>query len=144
MQASSNQPLALTSILASALPSPLPNGKEDRYIVPVVFSRQPSALEAHAIVTASVQNALASAGYSGIVLSISDRRLLIANTNLAELAGGLATEIATLIDEISRNIATEQERRRAAAELEADELAAQAQEVTRAAERIIFVPRAEQ
>ena len=144
MHASSNQPLALTSILASALPSPLPNGTDDRYIVPVVFSRQPSALEVHAIVTASVQNALASAGYPGIVLSISDRRLLIANTNLAELEGGLATEIATLVDEISRNIATEQQRRRAAAELQADELAAQAQEVTRAAERIAFVPRAEQ
>lgn len=141
MTTTAHQPLALTGILASALPVPLPKGEENRYVIPAVFSRQPNSLESHAIVTASVRNALAASGYPGITLTISDRRLLIGNTNLTELEHGLATEIATLIDRISRNIDAEQQRRRAVAAQEADELAASAHAVTVAAARISFVPR---
>ncbi|PZE27146.1 hypothetical protein DEI86_06445 [Curtobacterium sp. MCBD17_028] len=98
-------------------------------------------MEAQAIVTSSVRNAMATAGYPEVTLEIADRRLLIGHTSLDELEQGLAEEIATVVDEISRNVAVEKQRRIDVAQGEAEDRDARAKEVTRAAERISFTPR---
>ncbi|PZF62774.1 hypothetical protein DEI81_09625 [Curtobacterium sp. MCBD17_013] len=134
------QSLALAGVVASGLPNPLP-ASSARYTVPAVFNRRPEPMEAQAIVTSSVRNAMATAGYPEVTLEIADRRLLIGHTSLEELEQGLAEEIATVIDEISRNVAVEKQRRIDVAQGEAEDRDARAKEVTRAAERISFTPR---
>lgn len=140
--ASSTSTLALTSVIASGLPTDIGAvGAADRYTVPAVFNRRPEALEIQALGTASARTQLRDAGYPDVTLEVEDRRLLIGGTNLQELEAGLAVEVATLVDEISRNVATERQRRADVAQTESDDRAEQARVVARAAEKITFVPR---
>lgn len=75
--------LTLSGVLASALPHDLHTAQgPTRYTVPAVFSRRPQPREIDLLRGSGVRQELADAGYSHIELSISDRRLLIGNTNL--------------------------------------------------------------
>lgn len=92
-----------------------------------VFSRRVSGPEQALLELPAVTTLLADHGYAGVRLRVEDRRLLIENTNLAMLSGGLAHEIATVIRDTQEAIATERTRR-------ADELEAwRAAEAVRAA-----------
>ena len=53
----------------------------------------------------------------GLALSVSDRRLLIANTNLGQLKDGLAIAIGQMLSRLDEELLTEQDERDAAAEL---------------------------
>ena len=94
--------LALSGVLASALPHDLGTAKAaSRYIVPVVFSRRPQPRELDLLHDQSVTRRLAEEGYSDVELRVSDRRLLITNTNLQDLKSGLAHLVGTILREIS-------------------------------------------
>lgn len=99
-------------MLDSALPHEL--GTEDepeRYLVSAVFSRRVSPEERALIEASSVSAMLAERGYRGVSLKVADRRLEIAGTNLAMLAGGLASEIARVLREVEQQVLAERARR---------------------------------
>lgn len=96
------QVLTLEGVLASALPDGV--GTESgpvRYTVPAVFSRRPFARELELIKDFGIAGRLAEAGYPGVELEVSDRRLLILNTNLDELKNGLASLVGAVLRELS-------------------------------------------
>lgn len=104
--------LFLRGVLDSALPHEL--GTEDepeRYLVSAVFSRRVSPEERALIEASSVSAMLAERGYRGVSLKVADRRLEIAGTNLAMLAGGLASEIARVLREVEQQVLAERARR---------------------------------
>lgn len=104
--------LFLRGVLDSALPHELGTDDEpERYLVTAVFSRQVSAEERALIEDPGVPAMLAERGYVGISLKVADRRLEIAQTNLAMLAAGLATEIARVLREVDQQVVAERERR---------------------------------
>lgn len=120
--------LHLRGVLDTMLPRELgTDDAPDVYTVSAVFSRRVSVQEQGLIELPAVSELLADRGYPGIRLTVEDRRLVIANTNLAMLEGGLAREIAAVLRDVVTTIATERTRR-------ADELAGwRATEVQRAA-----------
>lgn len=120
--------LHLRGVLDTALPRELGTGTEPQlYTVTAVFSRRVSGAEQEMLEQDSVVRRLADHGFPGIRLQVEDRRLLIENTNLAMLTGGLAHEIAAVLRDAEEAIATERTRK-------ADELAEwRAAEVLRAA-----------
>jgi hypothetical protein len=73
-------------------------------------------------------------------MDVPDRRLIISNTNLAQLEGGLARVIANHVDTVSRAALRAQERKQDAAQLDLDERTERAAEVMRAATRVRFIP----
>lgn len=93
--------LGLGAVLADALPSSLltPDAPE-RYTVSAVFTRRPTRPEIESILGPETRDAVTQAGYPTVEVSVSDRRLEISNTNLAELASGLAGVIAQRLHEI--------------------------------------------
>jgi len=95
--------LGLSRVLATALPDTLgtPEGP-DRYSVTAMLTRRPSHFEIAAIHSRETSDRLDGAGYPTVELSVSDRRLQIANTSLEELRDGLSTVLADLIWDISR------------------------------------------
>ncbi|ROP72577.1 hypothetical protein [Curtobacterium sp. PhB115] len=134
-------PLALTSVVASGLPSELGTPSAAKYYeVPAVFNRRPDAVEMAALRGADGHAQLVTAGYPDVTLEIQDRRLVIGHTNLPQLERGLATVVATIVDTVSRAALLDRERVRDAARADFDDRAARAREVTRAAERIRFEP----
>ncbi|OII28617.1 hypothetical protein [Curtobacterium sp. MCBA15_013] len=136
-------PLALTSVVASGLPSELGSpASAEYYDVPAVFNRRPDATETTALRGADGHARLAAAGYPDVTLDVQDRRLVIGHTNLGQLERGLATAVATIVDTVSRASLAEKEVARDAARADFDDRTARAQDVTRAAERIRFVPEA--
>ncbi|WP_435737157.1 hypothetical protein V5D56_00725 [Cellulosimicrobium sp. PMB13] len=120
--------LHLRGVLDTMLPRELgTDDAPDVYTVSAVFSRRVSVQEQGLIELPAVSELLADRGYPGIRLTVEDRRLVIANTNLAMLEGGLAREIAAVLRDVVTTIATERTRR-------ADELAGwRVTEVQRAA-----------
>lgn len=120
--------LQLRGVLDTALPRELGTDvAPPLYTVTAVFSRRVSGPEQALLELPAVTTLLADHGYAGVRLRVEDRRLLIENTNLAMLSGGLAHEIATVIRDTQEAIATERTRR-------ADELEAwRAAEAVRAA-----------
>ncbi|HEY0248821.1 MAG TPA: hypothetical protein VGC45_11235 [Gryllotalpicola sp.] len=110
------QALGLSHVLTDLLPRTVhaPGGPE-RYTVSAVFTRRPSAGEIDAINGSEARNWLDRAQFPNVTVTVSDRRLEIANTNLDELAGGLAAALAGLLSHISALEATR-------AHLVADEL----------------------
>ncbi|WP_251150014.1 hypothetical protein [Cellulosimicrobium sp. Marseille-Q4280] len=120
--------LHLRGVLDTMLPRELgTDDAPDVYTVSAVFSRRVSGQEQGLIELPAVTELLADRGYPGIRLTVEDRRLVIANTNLAMLEAGLAREIAAVLRDVATTIATERTRR-------ADELAGwRATEVQRAA-----------
>jgi len=102
MTATYYQPLTLSGVLASALPHDIGTAKGSTiYTVPAAFSRRPQARELDLLHSASVARSLAEAGYSEVQLRVSDRRLLITNTNLEELKAGLAVLVGKILREVS-------------------------------------------
>lgn len=106
--------LRLRGVLDTALPRELgTDAAPDRYTVTAVFSRRVAPQEQALIENLSVRHHLADVGYPGVELTVADRRLLISNTNLAELERGLAQELAELLRRIDEQIVTERDRRAA-------------------------------
>jgi len=104
---SDTSPLGLESILTSSLPATLlTDDAPERYIVEAVFSRRPEAEESAQITSDDTQDFFRQHGYPGTVLTIADRRLRIANTNLQELRDGLAVVVAERLATISIDIQT--------------------------------------
>ncbi|MEY9951568.1 hypothetical protein [Leifsonia sp. EB34] len=106
--------LALGAVLADALPSTLltPDAPE-RYTVSAVFTRRPTPPEIVAILGPETRDLLTRTGYRTVAVTVSDRRLEISNTNLAELASGLAEVIAQRLHDIGLQAFADQERRAA-------------------------------
>ena len=103
--------LRVGAILADALPSELLTADApDRYTVLAVFNRRPSRAEIDEIQDNTTRSTLTEAGHPTVELRVSDRRLEIANTNLEELAGGLASVIAARLYAISVSSAADRER----------------------------------
>ena len=102
-----SESFAVDRILINELPSTLGTIEApELYTVAVVFTRRPLPQELDLLRDPSVGDRLAAAGYPRVTLSTSDRRLLIANTNLHELKQGLAATIGSILDEIGRVSAT--------------------------------------
>lgn len=133
--------LRLTSVLASGLPSELGTPAEPAlYTVPAVFSRQVTPAERARIEDPATAALLAEAAHigPGLELTVADRRLLIANTNLAQLKNGLAAAIAAMLDRLGQELLTEQDRQVAAAEILRSGESARLATVARAAAEIEF------
>ncbi|WP_457948717.1 hypothetical protein ACTAQI_00225 [Pseudarthrobacter sp. alpha12b] len=110
--------LTLSGVLASALPHDLGTAQgPTRYTVPAVFSRRPQPREIDLLHGAGTKRRLAEAGYGDVDVHVSDRRLLITNTNLADLKSGLAHLLGVILHDISAQAA--QERTDRSEELEA-------------------------
>ena len=114
--------LHLLSVLESELPVEIGTADQpDRYTVPVVFSRQVTRTERVRIEDPATAQALtaqlaAAPAGPGLRLAVSDRRLLIENTNLDELRGGLAAALAAMLRELGRELRTESSARAVQAE----------------------------
>jgi hypothetical protein len=118
-------PFAVDHILVNDLPSSLGTLEApERYTVSAVFTRRPLPQELALLASPEIDTRLSEAGYPEAALRTSDRRLLIDNTNLAELRDGLAHVVGALLDEIGASAATT----RSAQARDAAELAARAAE----------------
>ncbi|GMA24920.1 hypothetical protein GCM10025864_26790 [Luteimicrobium album] len=103
--------LTVVGILDTALPPELGTADApETYTVAAVFSRRVSTDEQNAIEDPALRDELA-ARFPGVTLAVSDRRLLIGNTNLAMLEGGLAAEIGSLLRAMHERLAVEATRR---------------------------------
>ena len=99
------EPLRLVSILVSGLPVELGTPDEPAtYTVPAVFSRQVTASERARIEDPDTARRLSQPGRPVLALTVSDRRLLIQNTTLAQLRDGLATALAAMLREVDRDL----------------------------------------
>ncbi|GAA1104193.1 hypothetical protein [Nocardiopsis composta] len=104
--------LKVRTILVSALPQELGTADApERYTVPCVLSRQVEPAEITLIQGPDVEARLRTAGFAAPTLTISDRRLLVHDTNLHELAAGLAGCIASALRHVSETIALDRARR---------------------------------
>ncbi|MFF1883383.1 hypothetical protein ACFVVC_18165 [Pseudarthrobacter sp. NPDC058196] len=100
--------LSLSGVLASALPHALGTAQgPTRYTVPAVFSRRPQPREVDLLHGEATKQRLADSGYSDVELQVSDRRLLITNTNLVDLKAGLAHLVGMILRDISAQAAQE-------------------------------------
>lgn len=138
--------LRLLSVLASGLPSDLGTATSpQRYTVPVVFSRQVSARERARIEDPATARSVEEAAGSGagLALAVSDRRLLVMNTNLGELKEGLGAALGTMLARLGDELLTEQDRQAAAAEALRSGERERFEAVSRAAAEIRFEPAAE-
>ncbi|HEY0259757.1 MAG TPA: hypothetical protein VGC18_07895 [Lacisediminihabitans sp.] len=121
--------LGLETVLVDSLPTTLLTEEApDRYTVEVVFTRRPEREEVAGILSGDTRAFLSSAGYPAARLSVSDRRLEIANTSLEELRDGLADILADRLAEISTEVHDREDaataRLQVAAEHEKDRAAA--------------------
>lgn len=102
--------LGLGSVLVGSLPAALmTDDAPDRYTVEAVFTRRPERDEIEQILGSETRARLASAGYPTVEVTISDRRLEIANTNLEELRDGLGSVLAARLAEISAGVRARQD-----------------------------------
>lgn len=105
-----SSPLGLTSVLVGSLPAALmTDDAPDRYTVEAVFTRRPEREEIVELLGGRTRAFLAQAGYPTAEVTISDRRLQIANTNLEELRDGLATVLADRLAEVSAGVRAQHE-----------------------------------
>jgi hypothetical protein len=103
--------LGLGSVLVGSLPAALmTEDAPDRYTVEAVFSRRPEREEVTAILGDETRDCLTKSGYPTVEVTVSDRRLEIANTNLEELRDGLASVLADRLAEISAVVRTTREK----------------------------------
>lgn len=136
---SPQEPLRLTSVLVSALPLELGTAAApDRYTVPVVFSRQVTPEERTRIEDPGLAHRLSEQLGAELELVVSDRRLLVKNTNLAELRDGLAAALAAALRELDAQLGAEQSARDDAASQRDLHEHERADEVTREAAQIRF------
>ncbi|MGN6273029.1 MAG: hypothetical protein ACTHMQ_08040 [Protaetiibacter sp.] len=97
--------LGLGSVLVGSLPTALlTSDAPERYSVEAVFTRKPEREEIDAILSNDTRAYLSQCGYSTVELSVSDRRLVIANTNLEELRDGLAGVLGQRLSQISIDV----------------------------------------
>lgn len=90
--------LRVMEIVASALPvTLLTPDAPDTYTVTGVFSRSVDPIEAAILHSHTSSATITAAGFPGVTLHVSDRRLLIGNTNLDMLQAGLANVIGQLL-----------------------------------------------
>ncbi|XPP27766.1 MAG: hypothetical protein ACNYNX_06170 [Leucobacter sp.] len=80
----------------------------DRYTVAAVFTRRPEDDEIREILGDDTRHFLTGAGYPTVEVTVTDRRLEIANTNLEELRDGLARVLAERLAEISTEVHSRQ------------------------------------
>jgi hypothetical protein len=81
----------------------------DRYTVEAVFTRRPERDEVTEILGSGTRDRLTRAGYPTVEVTVTDRRLEIANTNLEELRDGLAEVLANRLEEISVGLRARQD-----------------------------------
>ena len=119
------EPLRLVSILVSGLPVELGTPDEPaRYTVPAIFSRQVTAAERARIEDPGTARRLSPPGEPALALTVSDRRLLIQNTTLAQLRDGLAAALAAMLRDMDRDLQAQRAAESAQAEAsDADERA---------------------
>lgn len=97
-----SEELRLSGVVTKSLPITLGTPAEpERYTVPALFTRRPSAREIAMMEDDGVRQRLADAGYDGVRLTVDDHRLAIVGTNLEELRRGLATLVATILHDAS-------------------------------------------
>lgn len=112
--------LHLLSILESGLPAELGTADEPAtYTVPVVFSRQVSRDERARIEDPATARRLAEQiGATGppLRLAVSDRRLLVENTNLDQLRDGLAAALAAMLRDLGGELRAASDERAVAAD----------------------------
>ncbi len=97
--------LGLGSVLVGSLPAALMTDEApNRYTVEAVFTRRPDRDEVTQIFGGETRDFLKRAGYPTVQVTVSDRRLEIANTNLEELRDGLAGMLAERLAEISEGV----------------------------------------
>ncbi len=102
--------LGLGSVLVGSLPAALMTVEApDRYTVEAVFTRRPERDEVTQILDGGTRDFLARAGFPTVEVTVSDRRLEIAHTNLEELRDGLAGILADRLAEISGRVRAERE-----------------------------------
>ncbi len=136
---SAQEPLRLTSVLVSALPPELgTSAAPDRYTVPVVFSRQVTPEERERIEDPQLAHRLSEHLGAELELVVSDRRLLVRNTSLAELRDGLAAALSAALRELDVQLDAEQSARDDAASRRDLEERERADAVAREAAQIRF------
>ncbi|MEZ3161750.1 hypothetical protein AB1K54_14595 [Microbacterium sp. BWT-B31] len=102
--------LGLGSVLVGSLPAALmTDDAPERYTVEAVFTRRPERDEVAEILGSSTRQFLSKAGYPTVEVTISDRRLEIANTNLEELRDGLASVLADRLAAIAEAVRARQD-----------------------------------
>lgn len=102
--------LGLGSVLVGSLPAALmTDHAPDRYTVEAVFTRRPERDEIKEILGSETKARLAGAGYPTVEVTVSDRRLEIANTNLEELRDGLGSVLADRLAQISAAVRARQD-----------------------------------
>jgi hypothetical protein len=102
--------LGLGSVLVGSLPAALmTDDAPERYTVEAVFTRRPERDEVTEILGNETRELLTNAGYPMVEVTISDRRLEIANTNLEELRVGLASVLADRLAGISAGVRARQD-----------------------------------
>ncbi|MGR0221407.1 hypothetical protein [Agromyces sp. ZXT2-6] len=136
------EPFAVDHILVNDLPSTLGTLEApERYTVTAVFTRRPLQQELDLLAASDVDDRLTEAGYQAVTLRTADRRLLIDNTNLAELRDGLAHLIGSLLDDIGSRVATTRSTQaKDAAEL-ASRAAERAHQVLEEVSKVDFSPK---
>jgi hypothetical protein len=98
-------PFALDHVVDTELPESL--GTVDApasYVVTAVFTRRPDPLELELLAAPEVREQLAAAGYPRVTLTAVDGRLLIGDTDLHELEGGLARTIGVILARIGERV----------------------------------------
>lgn len=131
--------LRLVSVLVSGLPTALGTVDEPvRYTVPAVFSRQVTPRERALIEDPATAHRLSEQAGHELTLTVSDRRLLIEGTTLAELQGGLAAALAATLREIDRELGAERAQLSAAADARDSEERDRAAAVAAAAAAVRF------
>lgn len=97
--------LRLTRVHVATLPRELGTDHEPAtYTVEAQFSRRPAPAEVDAVLHVGARRFLAARGFPHAVLGVTDRRLVIQHTSLAELHDGLAAAIAELLVAISTDV----------------------------------------
>jgi len=104
-RAGEDEALGLSAVLVGSLPATLlTDAAPERYTVEAIFTRRPDPEEVAEIVDDRTRAYLAEAGCRPVELTVSDRRLEIADTNLEELRDGLASVIVQRLSDISAGV----------------------------------------
>ena len=134
--------LGLGTIIVGSLPETLlTDDAPERYTVEAVFTRKPDRNEVAAILARATRRLLTEAGYPEVELTVSDRRLEIANTTLEELRNGLAATLGARLAEISVDVQAERDDAAARFRVASDREEHRAAAVVALAESIAFAPR---
>lgn len=133
--------LGLGSVLVGSLPVALMTDEApDRYTVEAVFTRRPERDEVTQILDGATRDFLAEAGYPGVEVTVSDRRLEIANTSLEELRDGLAAVLAERLTQISEGVRAGRDAAIARFQIAAESERVRAAAVAALAESVTFRP----